>query len=143
MVEKIDVFLAQRFTHMLPGDIALWQRFLVKHGEYYERFEYDRHVGQGVPIDPAWPPEIARAALALTQKRIDAVGFHGDETWIFEVKPDAGLGAVGQLVSYKALWIRDFGAPAKLYLAIVTDRLNPDEQYLFSTYDIRIFIVTP
>jgi len=128
---------------MMPGDVPLWQRFLTQHGEYFDSFDYDRHVGQGVDIDPAWPEEIVRAALALTQKRIDAVGYKGPEVWLFEVKPDAGLSALGQLLSYKALWERDPVNPKVTYLAIITDRLNPDEQFLFESHGIRTYIVTP
>jgi len=140
---KVEAFLAERFTHMMPGDVPLWQRFLVQHGEYFDRFEYDVHVGRGVELDPAWPEEIARAALALTQKRIDAMGYRGGEVWLFEVKPDAGLSALGQLLAYKILWEKENKARPINYLAIITDRLNPDEKYLFEVNGIRIYIVTP
>ena len=142
-MSKVDVFLTERFTHMMPGDVPLWQRFLAQHGEYFDRFEYDVHVGQGVDISPAWPEEIVRVALALTRKRIDAVGYRGSEVWLFEVKPDAGLSALGQILAYKALWERGRGKAASMYLAIVTDRVNPDEAYLFDTHGIRVYIVTP
>jgi hypothetical protein len=139
----INVHLAQRFIQMLPGDVALWQRFLVQHGEYYDRFDYNIHVGEGVPLDPSWPENIRVAAKSLTTKRIDAVGYRGSEVWIFEVKPDAGLGALGQLLAYEALWIREGRLPVPTHLAIITDRLNPDEEYLFKLHGIRTFIVIP
>lgn len=132
-----------KYAHMFGKDLELWERFMDRHGEYYERFEYDVHLGRGVPIDPTWAPEIRRAARILTQKRVDAVGYRKREVWLFEIKPDAGLSAIGQLLSYKALWIRDRGEPPKLYLAVVTDRLNPDEEYLFKEYDIRTYVVVP
>ena len=142
-MSKIDTFLAQRFIQMMPGDVPLWQRYIVQHGEYFDRFEYNRHVGEGVELDPSWPPNIVKAALALTQKRIDAVGYRGPEVWIFEVKPDAGLSALGQVLAYRTLWNRDPANPKVTYLAIITDRLNPDEAFLFDTYGVRVYIVTP
>jgi len=129
------------YPHMLPYDTLLWRRFLKEWGDYFERFEYDLHVGRGVTIKEPMPQEIMRAATILTQKRIDAVGYFRDETWIFEVKPDAGLSALGQLLGYKALWIRDRGLPKKLILAIVTDYLNEDMQFLMRHYGIRIYEV--
>jgi len=140
---KVEQHLQQRFTHMLPGDRVLWQRFLIRHGEYYDRFEYDVHLGEGVPISAAWPEWVQRAAKALTRKRVDVVGYRADEVWIFEVKPDAGLSAVGQLLGYKALWTKERGEPGRLYLAVVTDRLNPDEEFLFEHYGIRTYVVVP
>jgi hypothetical protein len=143
MPDKVAVFLSQRFTQMMAGDVPLWQRFLTEHGEYFDRFEYNAHVGEGVPLDPSWPPNIIKAAQALTTKRIDAVGYRGFETWLFEVKPDAGLSALGQLLAYRVLWERDVTRPGVNYLAIITDRMNPDEKLLFDTYGIKIYVVTP
>jgi len=127
---------------MFGYQTELCELFLAKYGEYFERFEYDVHLGEGVPLKHIYPPEIVRAAKILTQKRVDVVGYRGEEVWIIEVKPDAGLSALGQLLGYRALWIRDRGEPAKLELAVVTDILNPDEEYLFEYYDIRTYIVT-
>ncbi len=129
------------FPHMLPGDVELWKRFLFDYGKYFEKFDYDVRVGEGIPVDPAWPENIKVAAKLLTQKRIDAIGYHREEVWIFEVKPDAGLSALGQLLGYRDLYVKQFGEPKKLYLAIVTDRINPDEEYLFKKNGIRIYVV--
>lgn len=130
-----------KFPHMLPGDVSLWLRFLSRYGKYFSRFIYDLHVGEGIPVDPAWPPNIIAAAHALTKKRIDAVGYNNKEVWIFEVKPDAGLSALGQLLGYRDLYLKDYPLTTKLILAIVTDILNPDEKYLFDTHGIRIYLV--
>jgi len=134
--------MAVKYPHMFGYEAELWEIFLDRYGKYFERFEYDVHLGQGVPLEKIYPPEIVHAAKVLTQKRVDVVGYREEEVWIIEVKPDAGLSALGQLLGYRALWIRDRGEPAKLELAVVTDILNPDEEYLFEHYGIRTYIVT-
>jgi len=98
-------------------------------------------VGEGIPIDPAWPKNIQVAAGALTKKRIDAIGHHDNEVWIFEIKPDAGLSALGQLIAYRDLYNKTFGEPPVLFLAVITDILNPDEEYLFDLHHIRKYVV--
>lgn len=130
-----------KYTHMLPAEEQIWDRFLVLHGDYFERFEYDKHVGE--PIAP--PPHVIEpyrsAALVLSLLRIDAVGYRGPEVWIFEVKPTAGLSAIGQLISYRDWWLKQVGRPEKLYLAVVTDALSPNVEMVLKEEGIRWYVV--
>lgn len=125
----------------MPFEIPLWERFLERYGRDYDRFEYDVHVGVGVPLDPTWEPTIANMARILTQKRIDAVGYKGDQITIFEVKPDIGLSGLGQLIAYRELYLRDTGYTGVLLLAAVTDNILPDETYVYEKQGIHIYVV--
>jgi len=128
-----------RYPHMLPADQLLWDVFLPKYGSYWDGFDYDIHVGEGVGPLPGYPPGIARAALSLTQKRIDAVGYRGSEVWVFEIKPHAGLSAIGQVLSYSELY--DTAHPGGLvtHKAIVTDLTDADIHTLCRTWAIRLY----
>jgi len=75
------------FAHLLPAEAIIWARWIRLYGAGWERFDYDVRVGEGRPVDPAWPPEIQRMARTLSQKRIDAVGYIGTVPTIFEVTP--------------------------------------------------------
>lgn len=128
---------------MLPVERLLWLAWMRENFQFWGGFLYDVHVGEGIPIDPAWPPNIRAASRSLTQKRIDAIAWRNQVLWIFEVKPDAGLSAVGQLLSYRVLYRKTFGYQDKIQLGIITDQINPDEKYLFDKFNIRIFLVKP
>jgi len=130
-----------RYKHLFGADLELWERFLEEYGDYFDKFEYDIRLGEGVPIDPKWPPKIAYAAKMLTRKRVDAVGYKDEEIWLFEIKPDASLSAIGQLLSYEALWVKERGRPKTLYKAVVTDRLGRDEEYLFDHFEIKVYVL--
>lgn len=129
------------YPHMLPIEVELWGRFLLGHGGEWVRFEYDLHVGEGIPVSPEWPENIKAMAYAVTAKRIDAVGFRPGEVTIFEVKPDAGLAAIGQLISYRELYVRQFAPPERIGLAVVTDNITPDEEYVYEKQGIEIYLV--
>lgn len=129
------------FKHMLPAEVQLWERFLRLHGGKWTRYEYDLHVGEGIPLKPEWPGNIKAMAYEVTAKRIDAVGFMPGEITIFEVKPDAGLAAIGQLVSYRELYLRQFTPPERIRLAVVTDNILPDEVYVYEKQGIEIYLV--
>ncbi len=130
-----------RYPHMLPRDQYIWDKFLEQHGDYFEYFKYDIHVGEGVGNITGYPPEIVKMAKVLTQKRIDAVGFRGSEIWVFEVKPYAGLSAIGQVVAYEALWNKDFPDRQVTYKSIVTDRTDNDIRYMCKELGIRLYEV--
>jgi len=133
--------LKQRFLHLLPAERELWERWLKLNGSGWYGYEYDVHVGEGVVYPgegPDWAQDLAKL---LTQKRIDVVAYRQGVPWIFEVKPDAGLSAYGQLLAYRELYRRQFRYEGPLELAIVTDRLTPDEDYLYRGAGIHIFLV--
>ena len=126
---------------MFPQDVRLWERFLAIYGDQFERFEYDVKVGRGIEPPPDLDEPYRSAAVILSKKRIDAVGYKGDQIWIFEVKPDMGLAALGQLLAYKELWIRDRGDKDRLRLAAVTDNIIDDERYVYEKFGIKIYLV--
>lgn len=130
-----------RYKHMLPGDKRIWDHFLERHGSYFERFDYDIHVGEGVGILEGVDPMTQRIATSLTQKRIDAVGYRGDEVWVFEIKPMAGLSALGQVSAYEQLYNKDREPLKVTYRAIVTDRTDNDIRYLCQAQGIRLYEV--
>ena len=130
-----------RYPHMLPRDKFLWDRFLGIHGKYFDRFDYDIHVGEGIGKIYGYPENIQRMAKLLTQKRIDAVGYHGDEVWVFEIKPHAGLSALGQVTAYEALWNKQFPDQKVYRKAIVTDFVDQDIRYMCQLHNIRLFEV--
>jgi len=130
-----------RYKHMLPRDKVIWDRFLEQHGVYFERFDYDTHVGEGIGDIVGVTDQIRKIALSLTQKRIDAVGYKGSEIWVFEIKPKAGLAAVGQIISYRILYDKDFGPGKVTHKAIVTDRTDNDIRTLCRELSIRLYEV--
>ena len=137
----VTFYKNERLKHLLPAEVRLWTKFIGIHGAYFDRFEFDVHVGEGMEVDPAWPANIVAAVYALTAKRIDVVGYRGEEVWLFEIKPDAGITAANQVNAYEALYVRQFGKPVTLYKAIVTERINRDERWLCKESGIRIYVV--
>ena len=128
-----------KYPHLLPNEVRIWDKFLELMGKKWYRFEYDIRVGKGIDPGPTVPEPWRSLAIKLTQKRIDAIGYAEDGIWIFEVKPDASLGALGQVLSYKYLYERDFKPELPVNLAIVTNRTFPDEKEIYRHYNVRYF----
>lgn len=131
----------RRYPHMFPGDIALWERFLVKFGNQYLGFTYDVKVGAGVAVADDFTREYAFMVESLSKYRIDVVGRRRDVIEIIEVKPEARSSAIGQALTYLELYTRDMKPTAATRAAIVTDRELPDMRELTSKLNINYYIV--
>lgn len=131
----------KKYPHLMVSDIRIWEHYLetVNHG--FSSFEYDVHVGEGLLVDTEWEPEIKRMAVALSEKRIDVVGWKGEIPVIIEVKPAASMSAIGQVLSYRELYIERFGKSISPLLMIVTDRELPDTKFLCNRFGIRLVAV--
>lgn len=135
--------IIKRFPHMLPAESALWLGFLNEYGSGWERYQYDVHVGEGINVGPEYDVMTQGLAKALTQKRIDALAWRQGVPWIFEVKVQAALSALGQVMGYKVLYQKTYRWEGDVKLAIVTDMVMPDDEYVFKAYGIKLFLVKP
>ena len=129
------------FPHMLPREVTLWQRFLLRHEQEWERFAYDVKVGDGRDPGPEFPEEIRRMALEITKFRIDAVGFRLGEIGIFEVKVSAGLSAVGQLRAYRRLYDEQFRPTQMITTHLVTTDTTPDLIRVYRMEGITTYVL--
>jgi len=130
-----------RYPHLMISDIRIWEQYLevVDHG--FDSFDYDVHVGEGVVPGEGWEPEIKAMALALSEKRIDVVGWKSGIPTIIEVKPSAALSAIGQALCYRELYVRRNPAGVRPLLMIVTDFEMPDIRWLCGRFGIRFVLV--
>jgi hypothetical protein len=130
-----------RYPHLMPADIAIWTRFLEKYGDEYIGFQYDVLLGRGAlkPADfPAWESKLL---YLLTVKRVDCLGIRKDGVTLFEVKPRLGMAAIGQCVTYRALWHMHFGNIVNLLSAAVVEMDEPDIAYAFAAEQLAYIVV--
>lgn len=129
------------YRHMTPSHIPLWQEFLKLHGNKYNAFEYDVCVGEGTPPVEGIPEFAKKDWLDLTKKRIDVIGFKPNCIDIIEIKPRAGLSSLGQLLSYKTLFLQTKKITLPVRLVLVTNFLTPDEKINYDLHNIFIYIL--
>lgn len=126
---------------MLQPDIPVWYRFLDSYSFDFLKLYYDVLVGGPFftpgelkdPLKKMWYNNLA--------KRIDALAELDDQVWIIEVTADPGLRAVGQLLSYQLLWIRDPKIFKPEVLVLVAQTIEPDLLDAASAHGIVCYIV--
>jgi hypothetical protein len=87
-----------------PGEQAIAKAWLSQFGDRYDVYGFNVRVGEGVDAPPDAPDYAKRFVLRTTQKRIDVVAARAGGVGLYEVKIQANLGALGQMLGYRHLW---------------------------------------
>lgn len=130
--------MGAKYPHMLPAEVRRWDAFLDRYGVPVGQVSYDVHLGEGAPVNPDWPGWMAAMVKVLSTHRVDVVIERPDEVVIVEVKGIAGMGAVGQLVGYEALWVKERGLGRPVHLLLVCERVEADMKAVFDWYEIEV-----
>lgn len=133
--------MPQEFRHLLPLERPIWARYLASTTEEFLSLVYDLHLGEGAPIDPALSPGTQAIIAAVSRKRVDVVGETASSIIIFEVKPRAGMGAMGQLLTYRELYLREIRTTKPIRMMVVCERVEPDVPRVYAQYGIEIALV--
>lgn len=126
---------------MLANDVPVWYRFVDTYGYLFQRVWYDAELGgphltTGQVADP-----YEKMWRRLTSKRCDAIVETERELWIIEVALSAGLRALGQLLTYRVLYLEDPPIVKPEQLLIVCEVIDPDTAVAAATYGVLIYVV--
>lgn len=114
------------YPHFLQEDTDVWTTFLESSKFDIQEVWYDVRVGLGALLPEGRDEMTFKIAQALTRKRIDAVCRLHDGYWVVEVKPYANMYALGQVISYKRLFEREYAVSGAIIPVIVCDRIDQD-----------------
>ena len=131
-----------RFPRMSSEDVTIWKKFLELHGKNYSSFDYDFKVGDGTDPGPEVQENFRQDFIELSKKRIDAVGYQNDGVTLFEIKPRAGTQALGQLLTYKNLFVKNFPGRTIKEIAVVCNFITPEEIDLYNSFGINNYVVS-
>ena len=131
--------VAPAYPHMLGEDIAVWSRFLESGDIALQEVWYDVHVGAEVKGDWTNDSVNARIARGITRKRIDVVAIVDGVYWVIEVKPIAMHFAIGQVLAYESLFIKEYEPELETWPVIICDRV--DEDVISICQDLGVVVV--
>lgn len=128
------------YPHMLAEDVAVWTKFLKSGFVGIKEVWYDVHVGQAVPLPVGSSALEQRIARGLTRKRIDVVCAVGEGYWVVEVKPYANMTALGQILTYVRLFIKDYAFLGDAKPVIVCDSIDEDLAEEFAEMGVMVIV---
>ena len=114
------------YPHFLAADIGVWSRYLADPIVPIKEVWYDLHVGNAVTLQSNAGEMEKRIAAGVSRKRIDVVAKVGEGFWVIEVKPVAGLTALGQIIIYTRLFLKEFQVTGEVFPVIIADEIDDD-----------------
>ena len=96
-----------RYRNLQRRDVALWERWIVAHGEAFEAVAYDVAVGGVEPIGEDLTPQDIAGWRYSTAQKIDVCLRDEAGIWCIEVKPAGHLSSIGAAIAYPKLLERD------------------------------------
>ena len=141
MPGRFPYTILPKYSHLRPEDVMIWERFIIKYPKFYDSVDYDLKVGNPRDYPEVNEDQYKKDLEYLSRKRVDVVGYKGDEIHIIELKPRASFSAIGQVIGYTDLY-RPF-APEKSLVSsvIITDEKIPDIKDLCFKRGILYFVV--
>lgn len=130
-----------RPPHMLDPDVPVWYRFLALYGAPFQKLYYDCWLGGPTYSAQEMKDKLTKMWRGMLVKRADAIAELNDEVWIIEVSADPGLRAIGQLLSYRVLWLRDPKVMKPEKMVLVAATLEDDFLDVATTYGIQCYTV--
>ena len=137
---RVKYEIRRNYAHMIGEDRLVWERFIKEKPDFFQEVEYDVHVGEGMTMPESWDDKDANWAKHLTQKRIDVVGFRGDEIVLVEVKRRVDLATLGQVLGYKFFYEREKNLVGKTKSIVIAAVADVDDRDVLVHYDIELFI---
>jgi len=111
---------------MLPADWSTWTQFLESGLMRIDELWYDVHVGRPIDLPDDSPDFLIKVAMGVSRKRIDVVARCRDVIHIVEVKPHANMESVGQIITYRNLFMAEFDIWQKIIGTVVAKTADAD-----------------
>jgi hypothetical protein len=129
------------YRNLQRRDLAVWERFLLKHGTEYEAVAYDVAVGGVEPIGEELTEQEIRGWRYTTALKIDALLRSGGVVTAVEVKPAASVSALGAALTYELALARDEPGLAIGRPGIVCEHLPPDIAWAAEKLGVLTWVV--
>jgi len=126
---------------MSPVDAALWFRWSRIYAREYIGFYFNVRIAGRVDNPPGGQARGIEAHFDNTAFRLDAVGIRPDHYDIIEFRGRAGVGALGAVLAYERLFLREASDFRPTQKIIVTEVLNPELWLIYRQFNVRVDVV--
>ena len=130
-----------KYPHMKPADIEIWERFVETNWGFFDRVDYDFCVGEGTDFLPTDEDTPDGRQNRLYKRKIDVVGYKGNAVWLIEVKPLADTEALGQIITYGDLYVKEKDVPKAMTLMVLAEKIMTEMKDVYKKKGIEVRIV--
>lgn len=129
------------YPHLMPEDVAVWERFIEAYPDYYETVQYDVPVGRIPEFVKNEPDATMRAMEKLYKKKIDVLAESPRTFDIVELKPVCTIATVGQVNGYKHFYVRDEKPDREPRAVVICGAASEDVIEYAEEYGVTVLVV--
>ena len=110
------------FAEQTIAESAILHDWLVARGAEYDEIAISVRLGAGAAVDATLPENYQRMASTVSRHRADAIARRGDLITIIEAKERVTSSVLGQLRTYRRLYLEDHPETAEVRMLAVGRR---------------------
>jgi len=129
------------YPHLAAKEAPIWDRFVKANPLWADGADYDVVCGEADRLPSDTPQYLKDDWDYLRKWKIDVVAIRGNLHYIVEVRPHAGLAAIGEIISKAAMYQEEHPDLPEVEPIIITDLERPDMRRLCADREIGFIVV--
>ena len=124
--DVLTQFLQRHYPERTDRESGIIRDWLQQHVGEYDRFSFSVRVGEGQTPNPEDLPGVQRSVAFSSKKRIDVLAWQGAQPTIVEVKERVTPAVLGQLLTYRQLFLEENPDALDPFLVAIGRYSDPD-----------------
>lgn len=138
-----SLLLRRSFPEETDKQTIALKNYLQKHLSEFDSVTFSVRVGKGLTPDPSHLPAVQANTTRFTQKRIDMVAYRGQQPVIVEAKHRVDPSTLGQVLTYRKLWLEDHPDAPEPELVVVGSQSDDDTIGALTAHGVTVIIYDP
>ncbi len=138
--EFAELLIRKSYPERTDSESALLRDYLLEHLGEFDRIEFSVRVGTPITPDPTHLEGVQRQALLNSLKRIDMVGYSGQQATLVEAKTVVSHAVMGQLLMDRQLWMQQFPDAPEPRLVAIGRRGTAQDAGVLNAHGIDVYL---
>lgn len=135
------VMLARKwFPERTDRESRVMIEYLAAHHVEFDRLIFGKRVGAGLEPDPSHLEGVQRNTSRFTKKRIDILGWTGNQPTIVEVKERITPASLGQILTYRQLLLEEMPDAPEPRLVVIGRYSDDDTIRALTGHGVTVYV---
>lgn len=141
--DVLTQFLQRHFPERTDRESGIIRDWLSAHVGDYDKFSFSVRIGEGQTPNPNDLPGVQRSVAFSSKKRIDVLAWKGITPTIVEVKERVTPAVLGQLLTYRRLFLEENADAEDPALVAIGRYSDPDTIRALNAEGVTVYLYAP
>jgi len=130
-----------KYPHLAAKEAPIWDRFVKANPSFADEADYDVTCGKANSLPADTPQYLKDDWNYLRAWKIDVVAVKDGIRYIVEVRPRAGLNAIGEIICKASMFQAEHPEFGEVEPILITDFERPDIREMCGMHDIGYIVI--